>query len=149
LPKGQAYLSAHHFTDDGGKLVQQPGPDNALGQVKFLFDNPYSVYLHDTPSRAAFNQNQRSASHGCVRLEKAVDLAKYLLGTEAGWSPERVDQTMAGDQTLSVPLKQPIPLRIYYWTAFVDGDQVSFRDDVYRWDEATLRQLDAAFASHA
>jgi len=149
MPKGEAYLSSHHFTDDGGKLVQQPGPDNALGQVKFLFDNPYSVYLHDTPSRAAFNQSQRSASHGCVRLEKASDLAKYLLGQEAGWPPEKVDQEMAGDQTQSIPLKQPVPVRIYYWTAFVDGDQVSFRDDVYGWDAATLRQLDAAFASQA
>ncbi|HEV2531973.1 L,D-transpeptidase family protein [Phenylobacterium sp.] len=149
IPKGEDYLAAHHFTNDGGKLVQQPGPGNALGQVKFLFDNPYSVYLHDTPSRAAFNQTQRSASHGCVRLERAADLAKYLLGHEAGWSPEKVDQTMAGNDTLNVPLKQQVPVRIYYWTAFVEGDQVSFRDDVYGWDAATLRQLDASLASHA
>lgn len=144
IPKGQAYLSSHNFTQEGDKLVQQPGPANSLGQVKFLFDNPYSVYLHDTPARAAFAQSQRSVSHGCVRLEHAVDLAKYLLGREAGWTPERVDQEMAGNQTQNISLKQPIPVRIFYWTAFVEGDQVSFRDDIYGWDEATLRALDSA-----
>lgn len=149
LPKGEAYLAAHHFTHDGEKLVQKPGADNALGQVKFLFDNNYSVYLHDTPSRAAFARSQRSVSHGCVRLEKAVDLAKLILGREGGWSPERIDETLAGDETVNIDLKQTIPVELYYWTAFVEGDQVSFRDDVYGWDEAVLRQLDAALAGHA
>jgi len=149
IPKGQEYLSSHHFTQDGDKLVQQPGPGNSLGQVKFLFDNPYSVYLHDTPSRAAFAQTQRSVSHGCVRLERAADLAKYLLGREAGWSPDRVDQTMAGNDTQNIALKQPVPVAIYYWTAFVEGDQVSFRDDIYGWDAATLRALDGAGVGHA
>ncbi|MDB5417858.1 MAG: murein L,D-transpeptidase [Phenylobacterium sp.] len=149
MPKGGGYLSSHHFVQDGDKLVQQAGPDNALGQVKFLFDNPYSVYLHDTPSRAAFAKTQRSVSHGCVRLERAVDLAKLLLSREAGWPPERVDQTIAGAETISVPLKDPIPVGIFYWTAFVEGNQVSFRDDVYGWDAEVLRQLDAASATYA
>lgn len=150
LPKGQAYLDSHHFTQDGDQLVQQPGPDNALGQVKFLFPNTYSVYLHDTPAKAAFNQAQRSVSHGCVRLQKAVDLAKLVLGREGGeWTPEKIDHTLAGDETINVPLKQPIPVRIFYWTAWVDGDQVSFRDDIYGWDEKTLQSLDSAAATHA
>jgi murein L,D-transpeptidase YcbB/YkuD len=148
-PKGEGYLAAHHFVSEGERLVQQPGPGNSLGQVKFLFDNPYSVYLHDTPAKAAFSQAQRSVSHGCVRLERAIDLAKLLLGREGSWTPERLDATLAGDETISVPLKHPVPVAIYYWTAFVEGDQVSFRDDIYGWDAATLRQLDAAFASHA
>ena len=87
--------------------------------------------LADTPAKAAFNNAQRSVSHGCVRLEKAIDLAKLLLGREGTWTPERLDTTLAGDQTISVPLKQSIPVRIFYWTAFVEGDQVSFRDDIY------------------
>jgi murein L,D-transpeptidase YcbB/YkuD len=149
MPKGAGYLAEHHFTQDGDKLVQQPGPTNSLGQVKFLFDNPYSVYLHDTPSRAAFAQTQRSVSHGCVRLEKALDLAKLLLNREAGWPPQRVDETVAGEQTQTVSLKTQVPVEIFYWTAFVENDQVSFREDVYGWDEATLRALDAAFAGHA
>ena len=149
LPKGGDYLASHHFTQEGDKLVQQPGPDNALGQVKFLFDNPYSVYLHDTPAKAAFNQAQRSVSHGCVRLEKAADLAKYLLGTQDGWPPERVDEAMAGDETQNIALKQPVPVRIFYWTAFPEGDQISFRPDIYGWDEETLKALDSAATQHA
>lgn len=149
LPKGGAYLASHHFVQDGDKLVQKPGEGNALGQVKFLFDNNYSVYLHDTPAKAAFSRPQRSVSHGCVRLERAVDLAKALLGRQAGMSAEDVDETLAGDETKSVALKESVPVRLYYWTAFVDGDQVSFRDDVYGWDEAVLRDLDAALAGRA
>lgn len=146
LPKGGDYLAAHHFVQDGDKLVQEPGDGNALGQVKFLFANNYSVYLHDTPAKAAFSRPQRSVSHGCVRLEKAVDLAKFVLNRDAGAAPDDIDQTLAGDETKSIALKQPIPVSLYYWTAFVEGDQVSFRDDVYGWDEAVLRQLDTALS---
>jgi murein L,D-transpeptidase YcbB/YkuD len=149
LPKGSEYLQSHNFTQDNGKLVQQPGPDNALGRVKFLFDNAYSVYLHDTPAKAAFDRDQRSVSHGCVRLEKAVDLAKLLLNREAGWPAEKVDEVIASRDTQSVPLKQPIPVIIGYWTAVVSGDQVDFRDDIYGWDAETLRALDAATVSRA
>jgi len=149
IPKGGDYLSSHHFSQESDMLVQQPGPDNALGQVKFLFPNSYSVYLHDTPSRAAFSQAQRSVSHGCVRLERAIDLAKLLLGREGTWTPEKIDETLSGDETVNVSLKQPIPVRIFYWTAFVEGDQVSFRDDIYGWDEKTLRDLDSAVGRQA
>jgi murein L,D-transpeptidase YcbB/YkuD len=148
-PKGSEYLQAHNFTQDGDKLVQQPGPGNALGQVKFLFDNSYSVYLHDTPAKAAFNQAQRSVSHGCVRLQKAVDLARLLLGRIDGWDPSKVDAVLASKDTQSVALKQQVPVRIYYWTAWVAGSQVAFRDDIYGWDEETLRQLDAATVKRA
>jgi murein L,D-transpeptidase YcbB/YkuD len=148
-PKGEAYLAAHNFEHDGDRLIQQPGPGNSLGRVKFLFDNPYQVYLHDTPAKAAFAQPQRQVSHGCVRLERAIDLAKYLLGRETGWPPERVDEVLSGEDTRSVALKAPVPVRIMYATAFVEGDQISFRDDAYGWDAATLRDLDAALAGHA
>jgi murein L,D-transpeptidase YcbB/YkuD len=148
-PKGEGYLEAHNFTQDGDRLVQQPGPDNALGQVKFLFDNPYSVYLHDTPAKAAFNQSQRSVSHGCVRLQKALDLARLLMSRIDGWDPSKVDEVLASRGTQSVPLKQPVPVRIFYWTAWVSGDQVSFRDDIYGWDAETLRALDAATVKRA
>lgn len=149
LPKGSEYLQAHNFTQEGDKLVQQPGPDNALGRVKFLFDNPYAVYLHDTPSKAAFDQAQRSVSHGCVRLEKALDLARLLLNRIDGWDPSKVDEALASRDTQSVALKQPVPVRIYYWTAWIAGDHVSFRDDIYGWDEETLQKLDAATVKRA
>lgn len=137
------YFAAHNFTNENGKLVQQPGDDNALGVVKFLFDNKYSVYLHDTPAKAAFSRDNRSVSHGCVRLEHAVDLAKTLLGQESGWSPERVDEALATKQTQTVSLSKGVPVEIYYWTAFTGPDGISFRDDQYGWDNEVLKALDS------
>ena len=151
-PKEQSnpgYFAAHHFTTEDGRLVQQPGPDNALGRVKFLFDNAYSIYLHDTPAKAAFNQAQRSVSHGCVRLEKAIDLARFLLNRELGWAPERIDEALASDDTQNIALPQRVPVEIYYWTAFVQGNQISFRDDIYGWDQELLRDLDSAAGARA
>lgn len=137
------YFAAHNFTDEGGKLVQQPGDDNALGVVKFLFDNKYSVYLHDTPSKAAFSRDNRSVSHGCVRLEHAVDLAKTLLSQQDGWSAQRVDEALASKQTQTVSLTKAVPVEIYYWTAFTGPEGISFRDDLYGWDNAVLKAMDS------
>jgi murein L,D-transpeptidase YcbB/YkuD len=151
-PKEQAqpgYFAAHHFVVDDGRLIQQPGPDNALGRVKFLFNNNYSIYLHDTPAKSTFNKAQRSVSHGCVRLQDAIGLAKLLLNRELGWPPERVDQVLQGTDTDSVALPKHIPVDIYYWTAFPHDGQISFRQDIYGWDQELLRQLDAAEAGHA
>jgi murein L,D-transpeptidase YcbB/YkuD len=158
LPKEQAnpgYLAEHGFVvsnpASGQRLVQQPGPKNSLGQVKFVFDNSYGVYMHDTPAKAAFSQAQRQVSHGCVRLERALDLARLLLSEDAtGWPPERVDETLSGSDTTTIRLQQSIPVEIFYWTAWTNPDgSVSFRDDVYGWDAAVLRQLDAASSSLA
>jgi murein L,D-transpeptidase YcbB/YkuD len=148
-PKGADYLQRLGFTEEAGeggtRLVQQPGPENALGRVKFLFDNPYAVYLHDTPARAAFGREQRAVSHGCVRLERAVDLAQLLLSTQAGWSPQRIATTLAGGETTEVKLDRPVQVVIGYGTAFVQaGGVVAFRPDVYGWDAEVLRRLDAA-----
>ena len=143
LPKGDAYLQAHNFTQDGGRLVQQPGDDNALGVVKFLFDNPYSVYLHDTPSKAAFSRDQRSVSHGCVRLQHAVELANTLLSRQQGWSPQRVSEALASRETQTVSLSKPVQVEIFYWTAFLSQEGISFRDDVYGWDAKVLQAVDS------
>jgi len=145
--KGGDYLQRNGFvetSDEGGsRLVQQPGPQNALGQVKFLFDNRYSVYLHDTPSRAAFAREQRSVSHGCVRLARAVELARLLLSTEPGWSAQRVDEVLAGPETTTVTLHKPLSVALMYMTAFTIDGGVAFRPDVYGWDGEVLRRLDA------
>jgi len=148
LPKGPGYLQRLGFVqtagEEGVRLVQQPGPENALGQVKFLFDNRYSVYLHDTPAKAAFTREQRSVSHGCVRLERALDLAQLLLSTQPGWSPERMMATLGGGVTTDVKLDRPVQLIVGYATAFVQqGGVVAFRPDVYGWDAEVLRRLDA------
>jgi murein L,D-transpeptidase YcbB/YkuD len=149
LPKGQGYLSREDFVWKDGRLVQQPGPKCALGQVKFDFPNPFQVYLHDTPSRQAFTRSNRQVSHGCVRLEHAVDLAKRLLQGSSGWPPDRVDEVLASDDTRWVRLPEPMPVGLYYFTAFVQDGQVAFRDDAYGWDAALLRLLDAGASSSA
>ena len=147
-PKEQAepgYLASHGFvqiSDNGqSRLQQTPSPQSALGVVKFNFDNRYGVYLHDTPSRSAFAQVRRSVSHGCVRLERAVDLANMILARQ-GWSNDRLNQAIAAGQTTEVRLQTPVPVRLFYWTAWVNGGQVYFRDDIYGWDEATAALSD-------
>jgi murein L,D-transpeptidase YcbB/YkuD len=143
LPKGADYLQAHNFTSEDGRLVQQPGDDNALGVVKFLFDNPYSVYLHDTPSKAAFTRDNRSVSHGCVRLEHAVQLANTLLTRQQGWSPERLNEALASRQTQTVGLSKTVQVEIFYWTAFTGPEGISFREDIYGWDAKVLQAMDS------
>ena len=127
----------------GTKIFQKPGPKNALGQIKFDFDNPYDVYLHDTPGRAAFSHASRSVSHGCVRLEKPVDLAVRLLAPNGDEPAARIDAQLASTQTLKLALKTPMPVFLLYWTAYPEGDQLAFRDDVYGWDAEVVRLLDA------
>jgi L,D-transpeptidase YcbB len=150
LPKGGDYLARNGFTQgEGGGLVQEPGPQNALGRVKFLFDNRYSVYLHDTPAKAAFEREQRSVSHGCVRLQRAMDLARLLLSSEPGWSAQRMEEVLASGETTEVKLSRRLPVVLLYQTAFAAGDGVAFRQDIYGWDAEVLRRLDAGGSSRA
>jgi murein L,D-transpeptidase YcbB/YkuD len=128
--------------------VQQPGSDSALGLVKFDFKNPYSVYLHDTPSKAAFTRNARAVSHGCVRLEKAVDFAKVLLSRN-GWPAEKVDAAIASGETQTVSLSRKVPVRLVYLTAYPLAGGIGFAPDVYGWDARLLQLLDAATAATA
>jgi murein L,D-transpeptidase YcbB/YkuD len=132
-------------SEDGStRLQQRAGPKSALGQVKFDFDNHYGVYLHDTPARAAFDRDARAVSHGCVRLEHALDLAKVLLEADDAWPPERIDEVTAGEDTIRVKLPSPTPVYLLYWTAYFDADGVlNFRSDIYDWDKALLGALDA------
>jgi murein L,D-transpeptidase YcbB/YkuD len=152
LPKEQAnpgYLARRGFsldqTGDTPRLVQEPSAQNALGLVKFQFDNKFSVYLHDTPAKAAFAQSQRSVSHGCVRLERAVDFAKLVLARD-GWDAARVDSVIAGGKTTNVKLSAPFDVRLYYWTAWVENGQVQFRRDVYGWDYPTAQLANGVVA---
>jgi murein L,D-transpeptidase YcbB/YkuD len=152
IPKSRAhpgYLARAGMSWRSNQLVQRPGPKNSLGRVKFEFPNPYSVYLHDTPAKAAFTKQDRSISHGCVRLQHAVDLAKTLLSGSPGWDEERIDRVLDGRTTTHVRLPRPVPVMLFYGTAFPMGDEIAFRDDVYGWDEEMLRLLDATRASQA
>ena len=134
LAKNGFYWRTAAETGAVDRLVQRPGPDNALGRVKFLFPNHDAIYLHDTPQRGAFGRNNRSLSHGCVRVEKHFELALALL-RDQGWDAGRLDATFAAQKTRRVALSQPVPVFLDYRTAYVDDDgRLNLRDDLYGHD---------------
>jgi murein L,D-transpeptidase YcbB/YkuD len=134
VQRDPTYLVRHHYVLVPTGLQQLPGPDNALGRIKFDLPSPFGVYLHDTPARSAFARPARALSHGCMRLEKPLELAVDLLGPQ-GWSTDTAQAAIDAGETRRVALAQPIPLQVVYRTAFVDeaGD-LQFRPDVYGWD---------------
>lgn len=141
LPKGRAYLQRSNMYVVDGRVVQRPGPGSALGAVKFELQNPYAIYLHDTPSKSAFSKYQRHLSHGCVRVENAADFARMLLSTDPAALAE-FDAAQAAKQTERVSLGREIPVRLLYWTAFMTGaDRVAFRKDVYGLDSSLGQAL--------
>ena len=127
------------------RLVQPPGPDNALGHYKFVINDDFDVYLHDTPSAQLFARSERDFSHGCIRLEKPAELASYLLAGDPKWTPEAIAAAVAAGERVTIPLRRPLPVHILYQTAWVDpAGTVQFRDDVYghdRWLEGELAAL--------
>jgi murein L,D-transpeptidase YcbB/YkuD len=117
------------------KLRQDPGPSNALGRIKFMFPNKFDVYLHDTPARGLFNHTMRSFSSGCIRIEKPIELAEYLLRGQAEWTREKIVAAINSNKTQIVWIPEPIAVHILYWTAWVDQDAViHLRDDIYGRD---------------
>jgi murein L,D-transpeptidase YcbB/YkuD len=119
----------------GDQLIQEPGPHNALGRIKFDFPNPYSVNLHDTPARRLFLDPERAQSHGCVRLEKPLDLAAELLRDDPSWDRETIAEAIREGATRRITLNEPMPVVITYLTAFVGDDGlVQFRPDIYGLD---------------
>ncbi|HSR41422.1 MAG TPA: L,D-transpeptidase family protein, partial [Longimicrobiales bacterium] len=123
-------------------IRQRPGAGNALGRVKFLFPNSYSIYMHDTPSQGAFALEDRAFSHGCIRLSRPQELAEYLLRNDRHWTPERIRRAMYGGRETTVTTMTKRPVRIGYFTAWVDGEGLlNFRDDVYGHDERLAREL--------
>ena len=123
------------------RLRQDPSGVNALGRVKFMFPNDYSIYIHDTPGKALFGRQRRSFSSGCVRVEAPMDLAQYLL-TSQGWNHERLQNVVSLGQRQSVVLNHPIPVHLVYFTAWVDeAGQVNFRKDIYGRDQRLLMAL--------
>jgi murein L,D-transpeptidase YcbB/YkuD len=122
---------------------QDPGDGNALGRFKFLLPNQFDVYLHDTPAGNLFRREERSFSHGCIRVAEPVRLAAYVLRGRPEADPETLEQLAASGETRTLTLPESLPVHILYFTAFVDDDgRVQFRDDVYGID----RELDAKLA---
>ena len=128
--------------DGGLRLRQRPGPRNALGAVKFVFPNPYNVFLHGTPEEYLFAQLRRDFSHGCVRASDPAALADFVLRDE-GWDPARIRDAMGGEEEMRrVTLKHPIPVFVVYATVVVDEDGApSFYPDIYGHDAALARTL--------
>jgi murein L,D-transpeptidase YcbB/YkuD len=133
-----------HTPDGGVRLQQRAGDMSALGRVKFEFPNPYSVYLHDTPTHSTFGHDARMVSHGCVRLEKPVVLADTVMQGDAKWTPDAINDAIASGDTIRAPIPKPISVFLLYWTAFGNADgSVSFRSDPYDWDRALMQRIDA------
>jgi murein L,D-transpeptidase YcbB/YkuD len=131
-------------------LRQKPGPENALGNIKFMMPNPYAVYLHDTPSRELFARQERSFSSGCIRLEQPLELARWLLSREAHPQAERIEALMSARETLTINLKRPVPTYLVYLTAFAtDTGEIAFRRDIYNRDAVLVEALRASAAKSA
>ena len=126
-------------------LRQKPGPENALGRVKFMFPNKHLVYLHDTPYKSGFKHAERAFSSGCIRVEKPFELAEILLNDPQNWSREKIEQTIEAGQTKSVPLKTKLPVFLLYWTVGAKDGRFYFKPDVYSRDAAVLAALDGEF----
>ncbi|WP_337188835.1 L,D-transpeptidase family protein [Phenylobacterium sp.] len=129
---------------EGGqpRLQQASGDQSALGRFKFDFDNPFAVYLHDTPSKGGFDLYARQASHGCVRIEKPRALAEALLEGNSTWTSEGIGKQLQGDKTVRARMDVQVPVYIFYWTAFGGADgQMQFRSDPYGWDRELLQRV--------
>ena len=130
--------------DAAGRLqvTQQPGPQNALGQMKLEMTNPLSIYIHDTPSKDLFEREERTFSHGCIRTQDPLGLAATLLAGTA-WSRNAIDRTVTGTSTTRAPLAHPIPVFAIYLTAVPQPDgSIRYFDDPYNLDAAIAAQLD-------
>jgi L,D-transpeptidase YcbB len=125
-------------------LKQPPGDDNALGKVKLLFPNKYSIYMHDTPSKHLFESSSRTFSHGCIRTENVLDLAEVLLRGQDGWDHAKIEETLATGETQNVALENKPYVLIVYWTVTVGASgEVRYADDVYNLDQPLLNALNA------
>lgn len=147
MRKDPGYLAKNNMEVIGGTSAnpvvrQRPGPNNAMGRVKFLFPNSYSIYLHDTPAKTFFQREQRAFSNGCIRISRPRELAGFLLHNDPDWPPDRIDAAMQGGRETFVRLKERRPVTIGYFTAWVDSEgRLNFREDVYGHDARLTAEL--------
>jgi len=134
------YLAQHNMEVTGRRnglpvIRQKPGSKNALGRVKFIFPNEYSIYLHDTPAKDLFELRKRAFSHGCIRVAEPVELASYLLKEQPQWSAKKIVSAMYADTERWIKIEHPVQIFISYFTAWVDqAGALNFRDDLYNRD---------------
>jgi murein L,D-transpeptidase YcbB/YkuD len=127
-------------------IRQEPGPGNALGEVKFIFPNKYSVYLHDTPSKYLFSKSSRSFSHGCIRTQNPIALAEEIL-KGSNWDKKKIKETLDSKKTTRALMNKvsdkPMDVLLLYWTAgLYQEDRVFFFPDIYERDKPILEKLD-------
>lgn len=136
------YMKRNHMIWWKGILVQEGGPWNSLGRIKFDFPNRYAIYLHDTPGKRLFNVAYRARSHGCVRVQHPIELAELLL--QGSWTRDRIEKQIDSMKTRYVKLDNPTTVVLAYWTAQVEEDgTLAFYSDVYGQDERIQKALDA------
>ena len=164
IKKDPGYLAAKHMEvmDRSGKILdpstidwskysagnfpfiirQKAGPWNALGEVKFIFPNKYSVYLHDTPSRGLFNRQDRAFSHGCIRTEDKWGLLMSLMDDPKEWNMDKINEILKSGKTTTINLPKPVNIYLIYLTAAVDQqNNLMFMKDVYKRDQAVLEAI--------
>lgn len=122
-------------------ITQRPGPTNPLGRVKIMYPNQYSIYLHDTPGQGLFERSERAASSGCVRVEGALDLAQYVVQNQPKGSKQAIDSVLQSGKTTNVSISQPIKVYHLYWTAWREGGETIFAEDVYSMDQKIAQAL--------
>ena len=138
------YLRNHGYEitgyEDGLPVIRQkPGPNNSLGQVKFVFPNEHGIYFHDTPAKGLFQYPKRTFSHGCIRLSDPAKLAHYLLRNSPVWTEERIKTAMKSGKEQSVKLPHPVSVSISYYTAWVDDHgELQLRQDIYGIDKQEM-----------
>jgi len=145
VPRGAVNFAAYSAASFPFALRQPPSDGNALGKVKFMFPNPYNIYLHDTPSKSLFDDKVRAYSHGCIRVADPFEFAHALLSVQSAEAEAEFDRHLNSTRETAVKLEQPVPVHLVYFTAYptVKG-RIAYRDDVYGRDGALYDALEAA-----
>lgn len=142
LARNKNYLTDHNMEWHDGIIRQRPGPNNALGLIKFVFPNTHSIYMHDTPVKSLFKEEKRAFSHGCIRLEEPKKLALYLLRNEPEWNEYKINQALKRGNEHYVRIKKNMPVFITYFTCWVDKNgKLNFRNDVYNKDSRLAKMI--------
>jgi L,D-transpeptidase YcbB len=145
VPRGAVNFAGYTARTFPFALRQPPSDDNALGLVKFMFPNPYNIYLHDTPSKSLFANEVRAHSHGCIRVADPFDLAHALLSVQSTAAEAEFDAHLKTGNETTVKLLAPVPVHLVYFTAYPGAKgRISYRRDIYGRDAAIFEALSAA-----
>lgn len=123
------------------RIRQRPGPNNALGDIKFIFPNNQNIYLHHTPSTGLFDRSRRDLSHGCIRVEAPVELAQFVLAKQADWTKSRIESAMNSKKSSTIKVVEPITVVLAYSTVVAKNQQVYFYNDIYGQDALLAKVL--------